>query len=113
MLACDETATLVRHTEEGDEDVYICVPLRGVSWFAKVGVAVTADGVKPVNTLRVRIPDGVLPEDVTPRAGDLMVRGVLEKLERPSELEGRSYFVVTAVGDDRRGNLPHWSVSGA
>lgn len=109
MLACDKTATLVRL--EGER--YSCTALKGVSWFAKTVAAVSTDGAKPVNILKVRIPENVMPEGVIPRPGDFLVLGVLEAMERPADLLGREYFQVTAVGDNRRGGLRHWSVSGA
>lgn len=113
MLACDETATLVHRVEEGEADRYVCTVLCGVSWFAKTCVALSADGAKPVNTLRARIPEGVLPDGVKPHEGDYLVRGAVPELNGPEELKGLEYFVVSAVGNNRRGGMPHWSVSGA
>lgn len=113
MLCCDETVTLIQRVEKAEDDCYTCTVLEGVSWFAKTSVALTADGARPVNTLRVRIPDGVLPEGVRPQTGDVLVRGAVGPVSGPEDWRGREYFVVSAVGDNRRGGLPHWSVSGA
>lgn len=113
VLQCDETVTLVRNLEKDDGGGYACTVMRGVSWFAKTAVVVSGDGAKPVNTLKARIPANALPEGTAPQKGDYLVRGALERMERPAELLRREYFQVTAVGDNRRGRFPHWAVSGA
>ena len=30
----------------------------------------------------------------------------------PADFSGREYVLLTVVGDNRRGRLPHWSLSG-
>lgn len=112
MLACDETATLVQRVEEGDADNYVCATLHGVSWFAKTVVAVSSDGAKPVNVLKCRVPVSAMPLEITPHTGDYLVQGELADMEGMADLTGRTYFQITAVGDNRRGRLSHWLLSG-
>lgn len=114
MLGCDERLTLVQCVKEQDGDRYLCVPIVWASWYRKKAIAITADGAKPVNTCTVRIPDGVLPAEVIPTTDDFMVRGIVEAVTRaPADLTGLDYMRITAVGDNRRGRLRHWAVSGA
>lgn len=109
MLGCDKTVTLVRY---GDDERYACTVIHGASWFSKQVVAVSEDGAKPVNMLQCRIPAENMPAGLEPRAGDNLVLGGLEAVERLADLEGRTYFQITAVGDNRRGRLSHWALSG-
>lgn len=109
MRLCHETVTLV----QADGEEYRCTALCGASFFAKTAIAPTPDGLKPMNTYKARIPDGVLPADIAPRVGDYLVRGVLGVCTRPADLQGYDYFHVTAVSDNRRGLHRHWGVDGA
>lgn len=114
MLGCTETLTLVKHIASDDEDRYACVPAVGASWYRKRAVALSESGAKPVHTCICRIPAGVLPEGAAPAAGDFLVRGAVAAVDRiPRDFGALDYMQVTAVGDNRRGRLGHWSVSGA
>lgn len=113
MLGCNETVTLLQRREDGDMDVYTAVVIQTASWFGKAGMAATVKGLTPQNTCKVRIMARDMPPGVTPCKGDYMVRGVMKAIQRPADLEGAEYFLVTAVGDNRRGRLAHWVVSGA
>ena len=110
MLACDELITLVKHTAENDRDLYNCIAVAGASWYAKTVIVTSGDGAKPANTFVVRIYTN---ENISPAPGDYIVRGEVSSIEKPADLKGREYFRVTSVGDNRRGSLPHWRVSGA
>lgn len=112
MLACNEVLTLVRHIREKDGDRYECSAVPCASWFRKEIVAISPDGAKPVNTCICRIPgETVMPE---PHAGDYLVRGIVRDVSRaPNDFGGLDYMQITSVGDNRRGGLPHWRVSGA
>lgn len=111
MLLCNETVTLVQYDERSE--TYRCIPLVGVSWYAKIGIVQTANGLSTANVLKSRIPAEIVPEGVAPRQGNYLVRGVLASMARQAELKGREHFKITAVSDNRRGRWQHWAVSGA
>lgn len=111
FLACNELVTLVCHVKDKDTDSYICYPIQGVSWYEKMQTAVSADGAKPVNSIAVRIPEAVLPACL-PEKLDYIVKGEISGVSKPADLNGETYFQITAVSDNRRGRLPHVRVSG-
>ena len=116
MLVCNERLTLVRHIREDDGDRYECIPINGGSWYRKISIAVSAEGAKPVNTCICRIPLAVIPEGITPKSGDFMVRGAINAVTRaPVDFGDFDYMQITSVGDNRRGAkwMWHWAVSGA
>lgn len=110
MIACDQTITLVKHNTETDGDAYTCETVNGVSWFSKTVITTSGDGAKPANTYEVRIIGNT---DISPAPGDYVVRGIVKDITKPSDLKGAEYFRITSVGDNRRGSLPHWRVSGS
>ncbi len=110
MLACDQTITLVQHIAEENGDVYKCVTVDGASWFSKTVITTSGDGAKPANTYEVRVLTGA---DLAPSPGDYVVRGVVKSITKPADLKGAEYFRITSVGDNRRGSLPHWRLSGS
>lgn len=112
MLGCNETVTLVQRVEEDGGDRYICTLLCGASWFAKTVVSVDGNGARPVSVLKSRVLEPAVPPEVAPHTGDYLVRGELEAMTGPACLEGHTYFQITAVGDNRRGRIPHWALSG-
>ena len=109
LIGCTETVTLIHH-DKGEEDIYICTIVENASWFSKVTISTSADGAKPSNSYEVRLFGEVL--GATPAPGDYLVKGVVTGIEKPSDLKGLEYFRITAVGDNRRGGLAHWRVSG-
>lgn len=117
MLLCNETVTLVRHDRTRTGDSFACTAIVGVSWYAKATVKppsqMGANGVELANTFKVRIPEANLPEGAALRTGDYLVRGVVGSVERLADLKDREYFKIMTVGDNRRGRLRHWAVSGA
>lgn len=113
MLACTETVTLVHPVRGDDGDAYRCTVICGASWCRKAVITLSGDGARPVPVCRVRIPAENMPEGVSPAEGDYLVRGELEEVRRaPADFSGREYVLLTVVGDNRRGRLPHWSLSG-
>jgi hypothetical protein len=111
MLACTETVTLIHHIAEDNGDKYVCFPVYNkASWFAKITIATSADGAKPVNTYDVRIMDAL--EGKIPELGDYCVKGIVEHVTKPADLKGLEYFRITAIGKNFRSVLPHWRVSG-
>lgn len=112
MLGCDRTATLVQRIEDGDRDLYTCTALYGVSWFAKTVTEQSESGAKPVSILKCRVPAAVMPAEICPKPGDFLVLGELKHVESLADLLEWPYFQITAVGDNRRGRLAHWSLNG-
>lgn len=110
MLGCTETVTLIHHVKTEDGDAYICHTVNNASWFSKVTISTSADGAKPVNTYEVRL-FGDFPW-VEIALGDYMVKGIVDNIEKPSDLKNKPHFRITAIGDNRRGGLAHWRVSG-
>lgn len=108
MLACDNVVTLIHH-EKTEDDLYICTTYTGASWFEKTTISTSGDGVKPANTYEVRIMGTT---DIPAAHGDYIARGVVEKVEKPSDLKGLDCFRITSIGDNRRGTLAHWRFSG-
>lgn len=108
MLGCDKTVTLVHHDRTSDDDNYICTVLENASWFKKNTITTSGDGAKPVNTYESRI---LTDSDINVSPGDWLVLGVVESVETPSSIE-LDKFRITAIGDNRRGILSHWRVSG-
>lgn len=111
FLGCTETLTLVHHEQTPDGDLYSCYPIHGASWYEKMETAVSTDGAKPVNMVKVRIPEAALPA-VLPCKLDYMVKGQVANITRPADLKGQIYFQITALADNRRGNLSHFMISG-
>lgn len=109
LLGCTETVTLVHHNKD-DEDTYTCTIVNNASWFSKVTITTSGDGAKPVNTYESRLFGEVAGANPSP--GDFLVKGIVTGIEKPSDLKGLEYFRITAVGDNRRGGLAHWRVSG-
>ena len=108
MLGCTETITIVRHVQGLNDDSYTCEAIVGVSWHGKCGDALsTQNGEMQQSEYTVRIPASFVPEEL-PKAGDILVRGVLGAYTGRKCLEGREWFRVSLVGDNRRGRLrPH------
>lgn len=106
---CNQTVTLIHHVKEKDGDSYTCKAYGCASWFEKRGISTSGDGAAPSNTYEVRI---MTQDDVSPSVGDYVVLGTVENVATPSDLAKHDHFRVTAVGDNRRGKLAHWRLSG-
>ena len=113
MLACDQVITLVKHNAGEDGDTYSCYTIPEASWFATVSISTSGDGAKPGNSYTVRIPERNTPTGIVPAVGDYVARGIITRVTRPADLAGMERFRITAVGDNRRGGLAHWKVSGS
>lgn len=108
MLGCDKTVTLIHHDRTSDDDNYICTTFAKASWFKKNTITTAGDGAKPVNTYESRI---LTDAEINVSPGDWLVLGVVESVDTPSSIE-LDKFRITAIGDNRRGFLGHWRVSG-
>lgn len=109
LIGCTETVTLVHHLK-GEEDNYTCTIVKNASWFKRLAITTSGDGAKVGNTYDSRLFGDDI--GIVPSPGDYLVRGVVSAIEKPSDLQGLEYFRITAVGDNRRGGLPHWRASG-
>ena len=110
MIACDQTITLVHHIAEENGDAYSCTVLDGASWYSKTVITTSGDGAKPANTYEVRVFGTA---NISPVPGDYVVKGIVKSVTKPADLKAVEYFRITSVGDNRRGSLPHWRLSGA
>lgn len=106
---CNQVVTLVHHVKGKDEDTYTCKTYDKASWFAKRTISTSGDGAKPSNSYEVRI---MSEEDISPSMGDYVVLGAVANVAAPSDLATHEHFRVTAIGDNRRGKLAHWRLSG-
>ena len=109
FIGCTETITLVHHIKDED-DTYTCHTVGRASWFSKQTITTDGNGAKPVNTYEVRILSEF--SGVEPALGDYVVKGIAEGIEKPADLKNTVHFRITAIGDNRRGKIPHWRVSG-
>lgn len=110
MLACTETITLVRCTE----DTYSTATVRGVSWYVKTQVTEEATGLTFANYVKIRIPeDSISGASLHPNVGDHVFLGELsagETISSPADLAARKPLKVMSVGDNLRGRFPHLAV---
>lgn len=109
MFMGDHTLTLIKHVKTDDGDVYTCHALHNASWFSSVSIVTSGDGAKPVNTYTVRVENA----PIAPEPGDYVTKAILSELDRISDLKGFEHFRITAVGNNQRGGLPHWRLSGS
>lgn len=112
MLLCNETVTLIRCKPDLDDEEYACTVIEGASWFGKAQITQQQGGFAGGLVVKVRIPEGRMPEGVIPQPDDYMARGRIERVKRIKDLDGTEHFKVMVVGDNRRGRLRHWAVSG-
>lgn len=112
MLMCNETVTLVKC--DGEE--YVTTVYEGVSWFDKTQIKLENTGMVYANAVKIRIPDESMPAGaLLPEVGDSVVRGTIPEgavLLTPKDLAAYHPRKVMAVGDNRRGRLPHMVVIG-
>lgn len=109
MLECNKNITIVHHNKETDGDLYICKSYSNASWHKRNTITTSADGAKPVNTYEARI---MTTESIDIALGDYVVLGSVQSIEKPLDLKDFDHFRITAIGDNRRGLLAHWRVSG-
>ena len=108
MLECTNTVTVVHHIKGADGDTYTCAVYDNASWFSRRTISTSGDGTKPANVYEVRI---MVVEEITVSVGDYVALGAVNVVA-PSALAGYDHFRLTAVGDNRRGKLAHWRLSG-
>ena len=112
MLMCNETVTLIRHIKTADGDSYEPIIITGASWFGKFKLTPGDASANAATEITVRVPAEQMPGGIIPRTGDYMARGAVSvyTLEEIGKTES---FEILSVGDNRRGRLKHWRVSGA
>lgn len=110
MLACNKTVTVIHHVKGTEKDSYTCAHyINMASWFKKVTISTAGDGAKPSNTYECRI---MTDDAIIVSPGDYVAFGVVENFTNIKELKNVDYFRVTAIGDNRRGFMNHWRLSG-
>jgi hypothetical protein len=108
MLECNNTVTLLHINHNSDDDEIECIILDNASWFKRNTITTSEKGATPVNTYESRI---MTERDIPFSLGDWLVLGAVESVEKPSDVS-LDKFRITAIGDNRRGTLKHWRVSG-
>ena len=108
MLECNNTVTLLHIDHNSDDDLLQCIILENASWFKRNTITTSEKGATPVNTYESRI---MTDEDIPFSLGDWLVLGRVESAEKPSDVT-LDKFRITAIGDNRRGMLGHWRLSG-
>ncbi len=108
----DELVTLIRC----DGEHYTTVLYGSASWFEKTGIRPSDSGFVSENSVRVRIPNWaiLLAGGGLPEVGDHILRGTLPAgctIQSPADLAALGARRILAVGDDRRGRMPHVAVS--
>jgi hypothetical protein len=76
--------------------------------FGQAVTEASEKGATPVNTYESLI---MTDRDIPLSLGDWLVLGAVESVEKPSDVS-LDKFRITAIGDNRRGTLKHWRVSG-
>ena len=107
MLACNETITIIRCNGES----YTTVVINGVSWYDKIQAKLESTGMTYANEVKIRIPTASLP-DKLPEVGDLVIKGVIPDIPTvPADIAPYKPRKIMAVGDNRRGRIPHVAVT--
>ena len=99
-----KTATVYHKEWDPDNgiDVYRGTVLKNVSFFSRVCTTVTTDGLTAASEGILRIPEEVVPENLTLVNGDLVCEGVLPADGmRPDALSKLCPYVFTVVGITR------------
>ena len=109
MLECNNVVTIIHHNKDVDGDSYTCTTMGNASWFKKTSIVTAADGARPSNTYDVRI---MTDEYVYISHGDYVALGIVLDIQKVSDLKNTDHFRITSIGDNRRGRLPHWRLSG-
>ena len=135
MKLCNDTITVVnkKWDAEAGYDVYYPTVISGVSWYGEIVSNVGDKGLNAANRFTVRIPadadfggktyvdpityenTGNVTEVFTLSNGDRMVKGVIETVTKPADLDNSHYDCMTILGvtDNRRApNAPHFKVVG-
>ena len=107
MLACEETITLIRCNGES----YTTVVFDGVSWYDKTQAKLESTGMTYANEVKIRIPAESLPATI-PEVGDLVIKGKIPEVPTaPVDIAPYKPRKIMAVGDNRRGRIPHVAVT--
>ena len=108
MLECNNTVTLLHIDHTSDDDSIECIILENASWFKRNTITTSEKGATPSNSYESRI---MTEGDINVALGDWLVLGRVESVEKPSDVT-LDKFRITAIGDNRRGMLGHWRLSG-
>lgn len=108
MIECNNTVTLLHAEHTNDDDFWQCVIFGNASWFKRNTITTSEKGATPSNSYESRI---MTEDDINVSHGDWLVLGRVESVEKPSDVT-LDKFRITAIGDNRRGSLKHWRLSG-
>lgn len=93
-------------------DEWQAAQFSGVNWYGRQTVTVGDSGLNAADSYIVRIPT---TEIIEVSNSDIVVKGLVnDVITSPSDLKNYLYFVVTSVGDNRRGSesMQHWRIEG-
>lgn len=113
ILACDEAVTYIAHSGAENADGYAMTLIDGASWYAK-RIYSPGDGAAVSTETIVRVPEENVPQGLRFSTGDYIARGDRTgSAFDPKLLQDPECFQITSIGDNRRGALPHWRISGS
>lgn len=104
MRNANKTVTVYHKAWDPEKgaDIYKGTVMKGVSFFSKVATAVTTDGLTAASEAILRIPEEVIPDELTLVNGDLVCEGELQtEGMRPGVLNDLCPYVYTVVGITR------------
>lgn len=129
-MSCTQTVTLYNKYITNRQECWQRTVVEGVSWFGKQRVSIAAEGSSAADMAVIRIPVDSLADYLprplwvinrkgwTLRAGDVIVKGILDTDIAPGEsiskvlAAAEQTVTIESIGDNRRGGLPHIRVSG-
>ena len=111
MLSGNEDVRRIRRSSTADGDSYEPITITGASWFGKFKLTPGDVSANAATEITVRVPAENMPDGIVPRTGDYMARGAVSVYSL-EELGAVESFEILSVGDNRRGRLKHWRISG-
>ena len=122
MKLTNDTITVFNARVDPDVGGNVWTPtvITGASWWATDATTVDTGkgGLVAANKVVARIPEGVAPEGLALKNGDIIVKGDVSEVESPTpaklkKIYGGDFMTVLAVTDNRRApKAPHVKVIG-
>lgn len=131
MDTFDQPITIYSRWKKGRDEAWIRTVVLNASWYGGQAVTVSDSGLNTADKYTVRVLANRMEDYVTPdewraleappdgmwtaRAGDLIVKGVVDdEITADVQITGKhtNCFVVTAAFDNRRGALQHLKIEG-
>lgn len=104
MRNANKTVTVYHKEWDPDKgvDIYKGTVLKSVSFFSRVCTTVSTDGLTAASEAVLRIPEEVIPEDLTLANGDMVCEGELQtEGMQPGALRELCPYVYTVVSITR------------